>query len=438
MSKKYFIKTYGCQMNENDSEIIAGILELKGYAKAEKPENADIIITNTCSVRDSAERKAKGFIADLVNIKKKNKDILIGIVGCMAERMGQELLKKYKFADFVLGPNREKELIKILTPSRYASHPSPFHGEGKARSAGVRCATGDSPEFKDPLIAKREISTNAWITIMEGCNNFCSYCIVPYVRGREKSKSIESIVTEIKSLDKNVYKEIMLLGQNVNSYAFGLDKLLDEVTKIEGILRVRFMTSHPRDMSDRIIDAVSRNPKVCEYFHLPLQSGDNEILKKMNRGYTREYYTELVSRIREKIPQAAITSDAIAGFPGETDAQFQNTIDLISSMELDSVNTLAFNPRPGTAAEKMPGQISKDVTKKRLQALMETVERTSFKVNQRLAGTVQEVLIEDPGVGRTRTNKIVKFNKKTGKTGELINIRIKSAGSWVLQGEAVS
>jgi len=426
MPSKYYIKTYGCQMNENDSEIIAGVLESKGYKKTGLPEDADIIITNTCSVRDGAERKAKGFIADLVHLKKKNKDLLVGVVGCMAERMGDELLKKYKFVDFVLGPNMEMEL-ETLTPG-----PSPLRGEGWPK-AGVR--TGDSRDFKDSSLAKRENAVNAWITIMEGCDNFCSYCIVPYVRGREKSRPVADILREIECLDKDIFKEVTLLGQNVNSYEFGLAKLLKEVSRIDGIRRIKFMTSHPRDMSDEIIDAVAGSEKVCEFFHLPLQSGSDAVLKAMNRGYDMAYYSSLVKKIREKIPSASITSDVIAGFPGETDEQFSDTLKNIEMLGFDAVNTLAFDPRPGTKAAGMHGQLPKDTISKRLQALMRTVERVTHKKNQSLLGSEHEILVETAGIGRTRTNKIIKFNNKSIKPGSFVRVKIISAKSWVLQAE---
>lgn len=417
MPSKYYIKTYGCQMNENDSEIIAGVLESKGYKKTGLPEDADIIITNTCSVRDGAERKAKGFIADLVHLKKKNKGLLIGVVGCMAERMGDELLKKYRFVDFVLGPNMEMDIANIV----------------RGRSRATR--TGDSRDFKDSSLAKRENAVNAWITIMEGCDNFCSYCIVPYVRGREKSRPVADILREIECLDKDIFKEVTLLGQNVNSYEFGLAKLLKEVSRIDGIRRIKFMTSHPRDMSDEIIDAVAGSEKVCEFFHLPLQSGSDAVLKAMNRGYDMAYYSSLVKKIREKIPSASITSDVIAGFPGETDEQFSDTLKNIEMLGFDAVNTLAFDPRPGTKAAGMHGQLPKDTISKRLQALMRTVERVTHKKNQSLLGSEHEILVETAGIGRTRTNKIIKFNNKSIKPGSFVRVKIISAKSWVLQAE---
>jgi tRNA-2-methylthio-N6-dimethylallyladenosine synthase len=418
-SKNYFIKTYGCQMNENDSEIMAGILESKGFKPAADIASADIIIANTCSVRDGAERKAKGFIAGLAHLKNHKKSLLVGVTGCMAERMGEEILKKYKFVDFVLGPNREMEIEDVVGGSPRA----------------VR--TGDAPDFKDSSLAKRQGSVNAWVTIMEGCNNFCSYCIVPYVRGREKSRPVDDVLREIEGLNKDLFKEVTLLGQNVNSYEFRLAKLLEEVSKIDGIRRIKFMTSHPRDMGEDIIRAVAENEKVCEFFHLPLQSGDDDVLKAMNRGYDSSYYRGLVKKIRNMVPSAAITSDVIAGFPGETEKNFENTLDLIRELELDSVNTLAFDPRPGTAAEKLSGRLPHEAVSGRLQRLMRVVEETALKKNSSLTGSVQELLVESPVTGRTRTNKIVKFSSKKAKQGDIVKARITAAKSWVLQGEII-
>ena len=402
-------------MNENDSEKMAGILESKGFSETLDERQADIILVNTCSVRDTAERKANGFISHLKMTKEKNPSALLGITGCMAQRLGADLLKKYRFVDFVLGPDREMELDRIISD---------------------RC--GSRPTSTHTAIIKRKPSVRAWVTVMEGCDNFCSFCIVPYVRGREKSRTIENIVEEIEALDKNIYKEVMLLGQNVNSYSYGFEKLLKEVSKVDGLLRIRFMTSHPKDMSPKIIDAVAQNKKVCEAFHLPMQSGDNEVLKKMNRGYTREYYRQMVRDIRSRIPDASITSDVIAGFPGETEEQFQSTIDLINELELDSVITAAYDPRPGTAAEKMEGQLPEENKRERLARLVATVKEAALKKNKRIEGSDLEILIEEKGFGRTRTYKIVRFAGPSPNPGELARVKIKQANSWVLNGELIS
>ena len=406
-------------MNENDSEIMAGLLESKGYLPTDDVNKADIIIANTCSVRDGAERKASGFIHSLQKIKKQRPSVLIGLVGCMAERLKEEAKKKFKFIDFVCGPNIES-LISNL-------------------DSLISSGRNSRLEIRDwKLEPKRKPSVNAWITIMEGCDNFCSYCIVPYVRGREKSRPVRDIIKEIETLDKSIFKEVTLLGQNVNSYKYGLADLLREVSKIDGIERIKFLTSHPRDMSDEIIRSVAELPKVCEYFHLPLQSGDDTILKKMNRGYSRKYYSDLVAKIRSTVPGAAITSDIIAGFPSETEEQFKNTLDLLEMLQLDACNTLAFDPRPGTKAAQMPGQVPKDIINDRLQRLMKVVEKASMNNNNMLIGSAQQILVESKNKGRTRTNKIVRFVSKEDLTGKTVNAEIKMAGSWVLQGRLIS
>ena len=407
----YFIKTFGCQMNENDSEIMAGTLEGLGLLPTSDYRQADVILVNTCSVRDTAERKAAGFIQLLTHLKSKKPGILIGIVGCMAQRLGDDLLKKYRFVDFVLGPGEETGLGAVIS-GRCGSRPEPTHTS----------------------IIKRKPSVRAWIKVMEGCDNFCSFCIVPYVRGREKSRPVEDVIGEMEALDKSIYKEVMLLGQNVNSYQYGFNDLLKKSAQVKGLLKIRFMTSHPKDMSPEIIETVAQNKKLCKSFHLPLQSGDNEVLKRMNRGYTREDYRRLVAAVRKTIPEASVTSDIIAGFPGETEEQFRNTLDLIEELELDSVITAAYDPRPGTAAQKMDGQVPAEEKGKRLSRLIETVERTALKRNKTLEGKTLEVLVEEKGFGRTDTNKIVRFKASVPRIGELVRVRIERAASWVLNG----
>ncbi len=413
-------------MNKNDSEIVCGLLEAKGAEQTSDINSANIIIANTCSVRDTAERKAKGFINDLGKLKKRKNQIIIGVIGCMAERMGEDIFKKYNFVDFVLGPNKEAEIEKVIS----------FFEDKSGNYQKILCL-GDSPHFKNSFVAKRQPSVNAWITIMEGCDNFCSYCIVPYLRGREKSRPIDEIIKEIDMLDKDIFKEITLLGQNVNSYKYGLSNLFIEAAKIEGIKRIRFMTSHPKDISDEIIHSVKTIDKVCEFFHLPMQSGDDEILKAMNRGYDSSYYKDLVKKIRDKIPSAAIGSDFIVGFPGETEKQFENTLKAIEEIEFDSANTFAYNTRPGTKAANLPNQLPRDLISRRLQQLIEVVEKVTMKKNSKLVGSVQEVLVEDNGIGRTRTNKIVKFKDEAAKykRGDIVFVKVESAKSWVLQGK---
>jgi len=437
-------------MNVNDSEVVAGLLEDAGYSESPSPDTADIVLINTCCIRQKAEDKAFGYALNLLSHKMRNPKRILGFIGCMAEKDKHDIFRKLPFFDLVVGPGQEARIVQLIEES--------MSGSEKIISTGDFC--GEYPEKQ----AKRKPATQAFVTIMIGCNNFCSYCIVPYVRGREISRPKEEILEEVRNLDKNVFKEVILLGQNVNSYrdarcevrdeipspishlssrkTYGLAELLTEVHKIDGIERVRFLTSHPRDMIDDIIDAVRDLPKVCEYFHLPLQSGDDKILKAMNRGYTSDHYRKLVNKIRKKIPEAAITSDAIAGFPGETNEQFQNTLKLIMELELDLVNTLAFSIRPGTTAAKMDGQVPEKVKKERLQELMKVVEETAGKKNKKLKDTVQAVLVEQSLDGRwfsrTRGNKVVRFASKNDLTGKLIKVRITEPGPFVLEGEPVN
>lgn len=411
-------------MNKNDSEVLAGILERHGYTRIEGTEDADIILVNTCTVRQTAEDKAYGYISSLKRVKSRGSRVKVGICGCISQQGKSNLFTRFPFIDFVLGPNSLHELSNILA-------------NGKLQMA-VRESC--NPELRE-LPVKREFSTSAWISIIYGCDNFCSFCIVPYVRGRERSRSKESILKEIKGLDKNTYKEVILLGQNVNSYGkgtnYGLTELLRDIHNVRGVERIRFLTSHPRDMSDDIINAVKKIPKVCEFFHLPLQSGDNEILKRMNRGYASDHYRRLVEKIRSKIPDTAITSDVVVGFPGETEKQFEATCNIIKELELDAVNTAAYSIREGTAAAEMDGQLPDNIKQNRLQKIMKVVEETAWKVNQKLIGKTVEILVDGKGYsGRTRTNKIVKFHAdRNDLLGKLVNVRIISAKSWVLEGE---
>jgi len=442
-------------MNVNDSEVIAGLLEGAGYSGSPSPDTADVILINTCCVRQKAEDKAMGYALSLLSHKMRNPRRILGLIGCIAEKDKHDLFRKLPFFDLVVGPGQEARIVQLIEETR--------SGGEKLISTGDFC--GEYPERQ----AKRRPATQAFVTVMIGCDNFCSYCIVPYVRGREVSRQKEEILEEVRSLDKSIFKEVVLLGQNVNSYrseelgmrseyggeGLGLGGLLRDVHKIDGIERIKFLTSHPRDMGDDIINAVAELPKVCEYFHLPLQSGDDQILKAMNRGYTSGHYRKLVDKIRKKIPEAAITSDAIAGFPGETDEQFKNTLKLIKELELDLVNTLVFSMRPGTAAAKMDGQVPEKVKKERLQELMKAVEETAGRKNKKLKNTIQEVLVEQKVDGRwfsrTRGNKVVRFSNIEARdsivaasghspnlTGRLINVKITNAGPFVLEGEPVN
>jgi len=337
---------------------------------------------------------------------------------------GVKVSSLFPHVDLFIGPNQPEKLKEYLLVNRSTSLPV------------------NQSINNDRQTGRQEDRRTKYITIMHGCDNFCSYCIVPYVRGREYSRPVDEILNEIKQIDANRYKEIFLLGQNVNSYKYGLANLLRQIS---GIKRIRFMTSHPRDMSDEIIDAVAALPHVCEYFHLPIQHGNDEILQRMNRGYTADQYRKLVDKIRSKIPGAAITSDVIVGFPGETEEQFRSTLYIIEQIGFDACNTAAYSVRPGTAASRLPDDVPQKVKQERLQAAMRVVEEVARKQNEKLIGTIQEILVDQSASqpvsqsalrGRTRGNKIVKFRAdKRDLLGKLVNVRITSAQSWVLKGE---
>lgn len=394
MQKSYFIYTYGCQMNKNDSEIVSSILEGLGYTPAESYKDADLILLNTCSVREKAELKAYGRLGELKYFKETSKpDLIIGIIGCMPQYQKEEVFKKAPYVDFVIGTLNVYHLPQILERIKQGERQVIEILDNRGQRSEVRSFVSRVPghvpratshelldKYDNWTNPKRQSKYQAWISIMYGCDNFCSYCIVPYTRGREISRPKEEIFDEIKNLNNNIYKDIVLLGQNVNSYGKNLYKdydfsnLLIDICKVENIENIEFLTSHPKDMSDKLIETISKNKKIKQSIHLPLQSGDNYILKMMNRGYTYEDYKNLYNKIIKIMPDAEISTDLIAGFPGETDEMFQNTINAVKELKFSRVNTAAFSPRPKTKAENMPNQLPKPVRYKRLQELMKTTD----------------------------------------------------------------
>lgn len=436
--KTYYIFNYGCQMNASDTEHYAGQLEELGYMPAEDFHAADVIIVNTCCVRESAEKKIVGKIGELKNVKTKNPEVVICVAGCMAQKDGEKLLKKHPQVDLLLGTAYVNDFKNILTD--YLAD---------RKGALYTDLTIHQSEFEGKMV--RQSPFSAWIPIMYGCNNFCTYCIVPYVRGRERSRAIENIVTEIEQAVKEGYKEFTLLGQNVNSYGkdFGekdaFAKLLRRVNEIEGVERVRYMTSHPRDMNEEVIKAVAECEHVCENFHVPFQAGSDEILRKMNRGYTREKYLELIKMIRSYVPDAAITTDIIVGFPGETEQDFEDTLALVQEVGFDAAFTFIYSKRSGTPAAKMEGQVPLDVKKDRLNRLMEVQNLSSLHRNEEMLGKVVEVLAEGPSrnpavwTGRTRTNKIVLWpvEGKVYQPGDKVMVKVDTAQTWLVKGKAV-
>lgn len=436
--KTYYIFNYGCQMNASDTEHYAGQLEELGYMPAEDFRAADVIIVNTCCVRESAEKKIAGKIGELKNVKTKNPEVVICVAGCMAQKDGEKLLKKHPQVDLLLGTAYVNDFKNILTD--YLAD---------RKGALYTDLTIHQSEFEGKMV--RQSPFSAWIPIMYGCNNFCTYCIVPYVRGRERSRAIENIVAEIEQAVKEGYKEFTLLGQNVNSYGkdFGekdaFAKLLRRVNEIEGVERVRYMTSHPRDMNEEVIKAVAECEHVCENFHVPFQAGSDEILRKMNRGYTREKYLELIKMIRSYVPDAAITTDIIVGFPGETEQDFEDTLALVQEVGFDAAFTFIYSKRSGTPAAKMEGQVPLDVKKDRLNRLMEVQNLSSLHRNEEMLGKIVEVLAEGPSrnpavwTGRTRTNKIVLWpvERKVYQPGDKVMVKVDTAQTWLVKGKAV-
>ncbi|MEG6586437.1 tRNA (N6-isopentenyl adenosine(37)-C2)-methylthiotransferase MiaB [Dendrosporobacter sp. 1207_IL3150] len=437
-NKKFFTTiTYGCQMNENDSERLSGQLKSIGYEYSDKLDEADIILINTCCVRESAEKKIYGKIGELKRLKSVNPNLIIGITGCMAQKDRDELFKKAPHIDLVMGTHNVHTLVD--------------HIKEIEESKGKVLAVWDQAERlapNVPTVRKGQIS--AWVPIMYGCNNFCTYCIVPYVRGRERSRPIKDIVEEINQLGEEGFKEITLLGQNVNSYGKDSEEgdfadLLKAVDSVNNIERIRYMTSHPRDMNEKVINTIRNSKNICEQFHLPIQSGSNTILSRMNRGYTTEYYLDLVQKIRSLMPEASITTDIIVGFPGETEELFEETLAFIKKVKYDAAYTFLYSQRSGTPAATMEEQIPLAVKKARLQKLMEAQNEISLHLNKQLEHRIVEVLVEGVSksddnklMGRTRTNKIVIWEKVgIEKIGQLVQVEIKTAQTWVLKGSLV-
>jgi tRNA-2-methylthio-N6-dimethylallyladenosine synthase len=435
MPEKFHIVTYGCQMNKCDSEVLASILTEHGFVSVDELQDADIVLLNTCSVRDTAERKVIGRLGRIKHLKRKNPDMILGVCGCMAQSWGSELVDRFPQVDIVLGTSRLGELPRLLRQFKELGH--------------AAVDVSEIPSDVDKTHTIRESSVSAWVTIMHGCNNFCSYCIVPYVRGQERSRRSSDILSEIKTLADKGYKEITLLGQNVNSYGLDTGESLDFadlLTLIDkesgGIERIRFTTSHPKDVSPKLVDALADLPKVCKHFHLPAQAGSDKILAKMNRGYTRQYYLDLARELKGRIPGIAITTDLIAGFPGETEEDFADTLDLVRQVQFDVGFCFRYSPRRDTPAATMEDQLPEDVKMRRLYELLEVQDGISLARNQALIGTRQKVLVEGSNpryetqmTGRTDTNKIVFFPGDVELVGYLVDVTVTGSGNWSLRGE---
>jgi len=380
----FYIETYGCQTNVSDSELITSILQKAGMQLASTIENADVIMFNTCSVRQHAEDRVLGRINNEISRKMQNPALLIGVVGCMAQRLGEELHDLNKKIDFVVGVDNYQYLPAII--SNLAE-----------KHDFIAVTKPDNSEIYEGLIPAHQGKYNAFVTIMRGCNNFCSYCIVPYTRGRERSRSLDSILQEIEEIGKKGFRDVTLLGQNVNSYQYKgitFPALLQAANQLDTIRRLRFVTSHPKDLSDDLIKVMSQNNKVCEHIHLPMQSGNDEILKRMNRGYTSSHYYQLVEKLRKNIPNIAITTDIIAGFPGETEEQFSHTYNMMKKIRFDYAFTFKYSPRTGTKAASYPAQVPENIRLERLQKLISLQQEVTNQKYQEQIGKVKEIYVE--------------------------------------------
>lgn len=434
---KYYIETWGCQMNEEDSEKLSGMLKSVGYTKTESIEEAGIIIYNTCCVRENAENKVFGNLGELKHLKKKNPDLIIAVCGCMMQQegMADKILKKFPHVNIIFGTHNAYKFPEYLN-------------RVKTEGVQVKEIFNKESEIVEGLPIDRESDVKAFVTIMYGCNNFCTYCVVPYVRGRERSRKSEDIINEIKDLVSKGYKEITLLGQNVNSYGKGLEedidfsRLLRKINEVDGLERVRFMTSHPKDLNKDVILAIKECDKLCEQIHLPVQSGSDRILKKMNRHYTKEYYLELVDMIKREIPDVSLTTDIIVGFPGETEEDFLDTLDLVERVGYDSAFTFIYSRRNNTPADMMLNQVPDADKHHRFDRLIKVVNEGVIKSNKVYEGKTVEVLVEGPSkndatklTGRTRNGKLVNFSGENVKAGDLVNVKIVRAQPFSLVGE---
>ncbi len=436
VGKTYYVKTYGCQMNVHDTENIKAILEEMGFKENDDMEKSDLILLNTCAIRENAHNKVFGMIGRLKHLKEDRPDIITGVCGCMAQEevVVDEILNKFKFLDFVFGTHNIDELPAIL-----------YEAISKNKTfIDVKSIEGDIVE---DMPVKRDSKYKAFVNIMYGCDKFCTYCIVPYTRGKQRSRRIEDIIKEVECLKKDGYKEVTLLGQNVNAYGkdlnldYDMSDLLEFVAKT-GIERVRFVTSHPWDFTDRMIEVIGKYPNIMPYIHLPLQSGSDRILKLMGRRYTKESYLELFDKIKKAVPNASITTDIIVGFPGENDDDFLETLDVVNKCKYDSAFTFIFSPREGTPAAKMKDDTPLSVKEERLHRLNEVVNKYALEANQKYLDKEVPVLLENVSekddsmlAGYTDTMKLVNVKASKEYLGKIVNVKITDVKTWSMDGE---
>ena len=432
VKNKVYIETYGCQMNLADSEIVKSILKDKGYNFTDDLNSANVILLNTCSVRDNAEQRIYGRLGNIKKLKDNNPDTVIGILGCMAERLRKDLIEEKQIVDLVVGPDEYRRLPEFIDTA--------YAGE---KGIGVKLS---KTETYDDIIPYREDGLSAWISVMRGCDKFCTFCVVPFTRGRERSRNLDSIVYEVKQLSERGFKEVTLLGQNVNSYNDnGRDfaDLLAACAVVDRSIRIRFTTSHPQDLSDKLLYTIAEHENLCNYIHLPVQSGSDRILELMNRTYTIEHYLNLIEKARKIIPGVSFSTDIISGFPTETEEDHKMTLEVMEKVRYDGAYMFKYSPREGTKAYKMKDDVPDDVKGRRLSEIIDLQQKISYEINQQLIGTSEVVLVEGFSrkseeflAGRTGTNKVVIFPVKNGvKTGDYVKVKINRATSATLFGE---
>jgi tRNA-2-methylthio-N6-dimethylallyladenosine synthase len=440
ISKKLFLETYGCQMNVADSEVVAAIMQHDGFEITKTREEADVILVNTCSVRENAEQRVRGRVQGFSELKKKNPNLLVGVIGCMAERLGDKLFDQEKNVNIVVGPDAYMDLPMLVKKA-----------ENGEKAINIELSLTET--YKDICPSRiDETAISGFVSIMRGCNNFCTYCIVPYTRGRERSRNPESIIKEVRDLAEKGYKEVTLLGQNVNSFKFknsvseiSFPELLEMVAKAEPNIRIRFATSHPKDMSDDTLRIIAKYPNICRHIHLPVQSGSDSVLKDMRRKYTREWYMNRIEAIREIIPDCGISTDIFCGFHNESEEDFQQTLDLMKWAKYDLAFMFKYSERPGTFAYKnLEDNIPEETKSERLTQMIELQNQLSLESNQRDIGQVFEVLVEGVSkksdqelFGRSSQNKVIVFPKKEYKVGDLVQVKVTDCTQATLRGESV-
>ena len=433
--KKFALETYGCQMNVADSELVEGILTNLGLEKTANYDEADAIFLNTCAIRENAETKVHSKLGNLHKIKLNKPHLIIGVLGCMAQNLKDDLLKNKPYVDIILGPDSYRKIPDLI--NRHVKDNKSIVDTKLSRY-----------EVYENLFPNRGDTFNAWVSIMRGCDKFCSFCIVPFTRGRERSRSVESIVEEVKKAVDQGFVEITLLGQNVNSYNFegkSFSDLLLAVSDINGVKRIRYTSPHPQDINIELLEVMASRKNICNYVHFPMQSGSNEVLKRMNRTYTREHFYDMAMNIREIMPNCGLSTDIIVGFPGETDEQFQETLDLMEAIKFNSAFTFKYSPRPYTKAEQFSDQISEEIKKIRLDEMLILQRKHTLELNQKMIGTFQQVLIEKESkksklhwAGRTDSNEWVIIEKNNSNIKDIVPVEISNATGVILHGKEVT